>query len=98
MTICSTLSGKVAVKHPTLGVLIREDGAVFNKLGKHNPPRYQWTFGGLSSNGYLRVKIKKKSHNVHRLVAETFIPNPENKPYVDHINRNKTDNRVANLR
>lgn len=43
-------------------------------------------------NGY------KERHLVHRLVAKYFIPNPDNLPYVDHINTIPTDNRVENLR
>lgn len=53
-------------------------------------------------DGYLRVGLCKngkiKFSLIHRLVAEAFIVNPENKPTVDHINRIKTDNRVENLR
>lgn len=52
--------------------------------------------------GYLTVSLTKsgkcKVFKVHRLVAEAFIPNPENKPCVDHINTIRTDNRVKNLR
>ena len=52
----------------------------------------------LSTNGYLKVRIGGVMKNAHRLVAEAFIPNPNNKPEVDHINTVKTDNRVENLR
>lgn len=41
---------------------------------------------------------KSQQYRVHRLVAEAFIPNPENKPFVDHINTNKLDFSIDNLR
>ncbi|MDM5434391.1 NUMOD4 domain-containing protein [Bacillus hominis] len=54
-----------------------------------------------SVSGYLQVGLylegKVKKYNVHRLVAETFINNPGNKPEVNHIDENKTNNTVINL-
>lgn len=55
----------------------------------------------VSNNGYLVVNLcknnKYRSHYVHRLVVEAFIPNPENKPEVNHINEDKINNMISNL-
>lgn len=46
---------------------------------------------------YLGVSMDDKRQRVHRIVAQAFLPNPNNFPEVDHRNRNKLDNRVENL-
>lgn len=56
----------------------------------------------IDANGYYVVTLckdrKSISTYIHRLLAEAFIPNPDNKPCVDHINTITTDNNLENLR
>ena len=56
----------------------------------------------VNNKGYDKIDLTRKPKRVqgliHRMVADCFIENPGNKPYVDHINENETDNRVEILR
>lgn len=55
----------------------------------------------LMNTGYLRARLckngKGRGYSVHRLVAEAFIPNPDNLPLVNHKDEDKTNNCVENL-
>ena len=47
---------------------------------------------------YFCIKYKHKIYPIHRLIGECFIENPDNKLFIDHIDRNKTHNCICNLR
>ena len=51
----------------------------------------------IHTGGYLRVGLNKKDFYIHRLVAEAFIPNPNDYPQVNHKDENSTNNNVSNL-
>lgn len=51
----------------------------------------------VNSAGYLRISILGRKYFIHRIIAELFVPNPENKPEVNHIDGNKMNNRADNL-
>lgn len=53
--------------------------------------------GSKNNNGYLYFQYKGKKYSIHRLIAETFLENPEGKPFVNHIDANKQNNCVENL-
>ena len=80
------------------GYYITEEGNIYSSkygdLRQLNP--------AVNSRGYLNVILRNngKSHSfrVHRLVAQTYIENPDNFPEVDHIDRDQLNNSVSNLR
>ena len=77
--------------------MIYDDGRVWSKIGKG-----RFLIPLVNSRGYLKVHLCedgiKKTTNIHRLVAMHYIPNPDNKPEVDHIDQDTLNNNIDNLR
>jgi hypothetical protein len=74
-------------------LMVAEDGTIMNMItGVIQKPKY-------NNFGYGRVCVGHKDQYVlSRVVAECFLPNPDNLPQVDHIDRNPSNNHVSNLR
>ena len=76
--------------------MIHRDGRVYNQKYDRFLKHYD------SGSGYLQVGLwkdsRRKQMKIHRLIGNAYIENPENKPCIDHIDRNPQNNNIENLR
>lgn len=92
--ILTSIDGLTGVFKPIKGYeglyYITEDGKIYSSI------QNKWLKTRIS-RGYPVVNLQMKTKYIHRLVAETFIPNPDNLPVVNHKDENKLNSSVDNL-
>ena len=66
-------------------------------FGRIRNDRNGYILRPLNPTGYCTVSLDKKGCYIHRIIAQTFLPNPEQKPLVNHKDGNRRNNRVSNL-
>lgn len=84
--------------------IVRSKPRIINKSNGRKQPKKGYILKyDISNKGYYRVSFNcieiglRRKFSIHRLIALTFIPNPNNYPVINHINAITTDNRIENL-
>lgn len=92
---------RIFKKHPYLNVEVSDDGMVHRpekRTERQLVRKEAWTYGHANSEGYMVIGIDCRTYKVHRLVYETWV-GPILEGYtIDHIDRNRVNNLVSNLR
>lgn len=83
---------------PVTKLWCRSDGAILMPPTGGHFKTFRWTFGAKSGKGYRQIQFRGEFYRVHQMVCRAFNGlAPEGKPFVDHINRIRDDNRPENL-
>lgn len=90
--LVTTLAQSMKLKEPYERYSVTSEGKIISTYWKS--PRF---ISQHVINGYPAVSLREKTFKVHRLVAESFIPNPDGLPCVNHLDGNKKNNTVQNL-
>lgn len=83
---------------PITKLWCREDGAILMPPTGYKFKKFRWTFGSNDGNGYKAVMFQGKNYKAHQIICRAFngLP-PEDKPFVDHIDRCRSNNTPGNL-
>lgn len=90
------INGKEFEKHKS-GLYVSKDGEIFIDIKTKKYPNGKRTYGYPNGDGYWFVCHDNKKFRIHRLVAETYIDNPNNLPIVNHKDEDTSNNNVNNL-
>lgn len=103
--ICKSMGedeqSRILISNSTRVLIVHRDGRVESELCLYGKVKRRELPQWIDHCGYKRVTIcdhrKTKHLFVHRLISKCYVPNPDNKPQINHINGIKTDNRPSNL-
>ena len=79
-------------------ITVHSDGSISKPNNRFNDKRIERTLGTKNGSGYMTILVGKTTCRVHRLIAQAFLSDFNDFPEVDHVDGNRTNNDISNLR